>query len=132
MRALRMVPQLSTPPPDPTLPCCHPVPTGDTCESVARLLRGQLDAFMQDGPSARELARVKKATRAGLLAGVQSNSSMAAALCAYHALTGGWRGIVEELEVRAWREGGGGGAGGVEGRGLVSAPTHANTAGLRG
>jgi predicted Zn-dependent peptidase len=47
----------------------------------------------------QELARVKKSSRASLLSGMTSNSSMAATLAAYHATTGSWRGILEELQV---------------------------------
>lgn len=80
-------------------PLPHP-PAGDSCEAAAQHLREQLDDLLSGGPSDRELARVKKAVRAGLLGAVQSNSDMAGALCQYDALAArGWRGLVDEIEL---------------------------------
>ena len=42
---------------------------------------------------------MKKSSRASLLGAATSNSSMAATLAAYHATTGSWRGMLEELQV---------------------------------
>ncbi len=86
---------------EPHAPCplCNPLLAGDTCEGVAALLREQLDRLAQEGPTQREMARVKKASRVDLLSAVTSNSSMARALASYHATWGSWQGLLEELQV---------------------------------
>ncbi|GIL57933.1 hypothetical protein Vafri_13124 [Volvox africanus] len=72
---------------------------GEGPEAVAKLLQQQLAAFVEDGVSASELARVQRAVRAGLLASAQSNSAMASALASYHVSTGSWRGLLTELDL---------------------------------
>lgn len=68
-------------------------------EATAALLQQQLDRLAQEGPTPKEMSRVKKSARATLLSGLQSNSSMAGILAAYHATTGSWRGVLDELAV---------------------------------
>jgi predicted Zn-dependent peptidase len=60
-------------------------------------LQQQLDALAQDGPTQAELARVKASARAGLLSALTSNGSMSGLLASYHAVTGSWRGVLQEL-----------------------------------
>ncbi len=79
--------------------CSMPCTPGDTVRGVASLMQQQLDLFAEGGPTDRELSRVKKSARTSLLGAVQSNSAMASALCSYHALTGSWRGILDELAI---------------------------------
>jgi predicted Zn-dependent peptidase len=65
---------------------------------MASLLQQQLDQLASDGPTASELARVKAGARAALLSALTSNSSMASILTSYHAVTGSWRGVLQELD----------------------------------
>lgn len=53
-------------------------------------------------PWAQELARVKKDSRTSLYSSLTSNSSMAQLLAGYHATTGSWKGLLEELQVGGW------------------------------
>lgn len=66
---------------------------------MAAALQRELEAVASDGITAAELSRVQKATRRQALGAAQSNSSMASLLAAYHARTGSWRGVLEELDV---------------------------------
>ncbi len=61
---------------------------GDSVEAAAALLQGELARLVEGGVAAAELSRVQRATRSALLATAQSNSALAAALPAYHAMTG--------------------------------------------
>ena len=61
-------------------------------------LQSHLDQLANGGPSAAELARVKASARVALLSALTSNSSMAGLLSTYHAVTGSWKGVLEELD----------------------------------
>jgi zinc protease len=73
-----------------------PLQQGDV-RGMEALLKQQLRRLVDDGVSEPELAKVKKASLVNLYGAVQSNSSMAAALCAYHANQGSWRALLREL-----------------------------------
>jgi predicted Zn-dependent peptidase len=75
-----------------------PLPSGDVYQ-VEGLLKQQLRQLLEQGVSQQELSKVKKSSLAGLYGLVRSNSTLAAALCSYHASTGGWRGLLRELEL---------------------------------
>ena len=75
-----------------------PLPSGDVYQ-MERLLKQQLQQLLEQGVSQQELSKVKKSSLTGLYGVVQSNSTLAAALCAYHVSTGGWRGLLRELEL---------------------------------
>ena len=51
------------------------------------------------GGAHTELNVCLQATKVSLVDGLRSNSSMAAALCAGHVLTGSWRNILSDLQV---------------------------------
>ncbi|KAG1659173.1 hypothetical protein FOA52_007554 [Chlamydomonas sp. UWO 241] len=70
---------------------------GTSPESANTILRTELDRFLQGGPTSTELARVKKSSATGLYSVLQSNSGMANVLASYHASTGSWRGVLEEI-----------------------------------
>lgn len=61
-------------------------------------LQCQLDQLANDGPSPAELAQVKASARVALLGALTSNSSMAGLLSSYHAVTGSWKGVLQELD----------------------------------
>lgn len=65
---------------------------------LSDVLQCHLDELASEGPSAAELARVKASARVALLGALTSNSSMAGLLSSYHAVTGSWRGVLEELD----------------------------------
>lgn len=45
---------------------------------------------------------MKKDSRTSLYSSLTSNSSMAQLLAGYHATTGSWKGLLEELQVGGW------------------------------
>lgn len=79
------------------MPTLLDIADGDM-DQLTKQLQSHLDALANDGPSAVELARVKSSARVALLGALTSNSSMAGLLSSYHAITGSWKGVLEELE----------------------------------
>ncbi|KAK3238083.1 hypothetical protein CYMTET_51881 [Cymbomonas tetramitiformis] len=69
---------------------------GYSTDDLAKLMRQELNAFSENGVEEKELARIKKKTRADLLSLLASNSTMANLLCSYHAKTGDFRNLFRE------------------------------------
>lgn len=70
---------------------------GHTVEELATAIDAELTQLKTEPVSPQELDRVRTQTEAGLLRTLASNQGMASLLTEYHAKTGSWRNLFEEL-----------------------------------
>ena len=89
----------------PTLALFYGSPAVNGNEAVAPKLRrlekalaDQIGDLCENAVPADELASVQLGTRASTLALLESDASLAEALCSYEALEGGWERLVDELD----------------------------------
>ena len=66
-------------------------------EALDGALYRQVSALAEDGPTLQELQRAAKAAKLDVFDAMQSNSSMAAALCSHHVLTRSWRTFLRDI-----------------------------------
>ena len=83
----------------PSLFVAYAVPApGVLPDSVEADLLAVLDRTATDGVTSAEVARARTRARAGLVAGLESNDGLAAALASAEGLGGGWRSLFRDID----------------------------------
>ena len=83
----------------PSLFVAYAVPApGVPPDSVEADLLAVLDRVAAEGVTEAEVARARTRARAGLVAGLESNSGLAAALASAEVLGGGWRSLFRDID----------------------------------
>ncbi|KAL3150420.1 hypothetical protein ABBQ32_000257 [Trebouxia sp. C0010 RCD-2024] len=71
--------------------------SGVSLETLDQAFQKETQGLIYQGPSAKEMARIKKATKLTLVDGIRSNTNMASALCSYHVNAGSWKKLLFDL-----------------------------------
>lgn len=72
--------------------------SGVSLQTLDKAFQKETHGLIHNGPSAKEMARIKKATKLTLVDGIRSNTNMASALCSYHVNAGSWKKLLSDLE----------------------------------
>ncbi|KAL0029844.1 hypothetical protein WJX77_003327 [Trebouxia sp. C0004] len=72
--------------------------SGVSLQTLDKAFQKETQGLIHNGPSAKEMARIKKATKLTLVDGIRSNTNMASALCSYYVNAGSWKKLLSDLE----------------------------------